>query len=146
MAPDFQLTADDGRTVRLGEFRGQSHVVVFFYPKDDTPGCTAEACSFRDQYEVFREHGAEVLGISGDSVASHQRFRGRHQLPFPILSDPGDKVRSLYGVPSTLGLIPGRVTFVIDRSGRVVHTFSSQFRPAKHVAEALEALQKANAS
>lgn len=140
-APEFQLEDADGRSVSLEDYRGRSNVVVFFYPKDETPGCTAEACAFRDQYEAFRDAGAEVLGISGDSRASHAGFRDRHRLPFPILSDPGDAVRTRFGVPRTLGLIPGRVTYVIDRAGVVRHVFSSQFRPAKHVAEAMEILR-----
>ncbi len=139
-APDFELAEASGETVRLSDFRGRSEVVLFFYPKDDTPGCTAEACSFRDSHDAFRDAGAEVIGISNDSADSHRRFAGRHALPFRLLSDPDGAVRARYGVAKTLGLIPGRVTFVIDREGIVRHSFSSQFRPAKHVAEALAVL------
>ncbi|WP_435016158.1 peroxiredoxin [Tundrisphaera sp. TA3] len=141
LAPDFSLHDADGKPVSLADYRDRSNVVLFFYPKDDTPGCTAEACTFRDQYEAFRDAGAEVIGISADTVGSHRGFADRHRLPFPILSDPGGEVRARYGVPKTLGLIPGRMTFVIDRSGRVRHSFSSQFRPAKHVAEAMAILR-----
>lgn len=141
VAPDFTLADADGASVSLRDFRDRADVVLFFYPKDDTPGCTAEACTFRDQYEAFREAGAEVIGISADSVGSHRGFADRHRLPFPILSDPGGAVRAAYGVPKTLGLIPGRTTYVIDRRGVVRHVFSSQFRPAKHVAEAIEVLR-----
>jgi peroxiredoxin Q/BCP len=125
--------------VRLSDFRGRP-VVVFFYPKDDTPGCTAEACSFRDRYEAFAEAGAEVVGISSDSPESHRRFAARHGLPFLLLSDADGAARSAYGVPRTLGLLPGRVTYVIDAQGVVRHIFNSQFRPARHIEEALGAL------
>jgi peroxiredoxin Q/BCP len=140
-APDFALESGDGSTVRLSDFRGKSEVVLFFYPKDSTPGCTAEACSFRDSHEAFREAGAEVLGISSDSGDSHRTFAGRHRLPFTLLSDPGGAVRARFGVGRTLGLIPGRVTFVIDRDGIIRHAFSSQFRPSRHVDEALAVLR-----
>jgi len=141
VAPDFTLADADGASVSLHDYRDRANVVLFFYPKDDTPGCTAEACTFRDQYEAFREAGAEVIGISADSVGSHRGFADRHRLPFPILSDPHGVVRAAYGVPRTLGLIPGRTTYVIDRGGVVRHVFSSQFRPARHVAEAIEVLR-----
>jgi peroxiredoxin Q/BCP len=117
-------------------------VVLYFYPKDDTPGCTKEACTFRDDYAEFEAAGAAVLGVSGDSSESHRRFAAKHRLPFPLLADPGGKVRRLYGVPATLGLLPGRVTFVIDGAGIVRHVFSSQLNPARHVAEALGVLRK----
>lgn len=140
-APDFALEDASGTTVRLADFRGRAEVVLYFYPKDDTPGCTAEACSFRDSYEAFRDAGAEVIGVSSDAGASHRRFADRHALPFRLLSDPGGAVRARYGVSKTLGLIPGRATFVIDRDGIVRHAFSSQFRPARHVSEALAVLK-----
>lgn len=141
-APDFHLPSAAGGQVSLSDFRGKSAVVLFFYPKDNTPGCTAEACSFRDSYEVFKEHGAEVIGISSDSEGSHQRFARLWKLPFVLLSDPGGEVRALYGVPRTLGLLPGRVTYLIDRQGIVRHVFSSQFQPARHVREMLEQLER----
>jgi len=115
---------------------------LFFYPKDDTPGCTAEACSFRDSYEVFQEAGAEVVGVSSDSEASHRRFASKYKLPFILLSDLGGVVRKFYGVPSTFGLIPGRVTYVIDKEGIVRNIFSSQFTPEQHIVEAIRALQE----
>lgn len=139
-APDFSLRSASGETIRLSDFRGKAEVVLFFYPKDHTPGCTAEACSFRDRHEAFGEAGAVVIGISSDTGESHQRFADRHRLPFLLLSDGDGRVRSLYGVPKTFGLIPGRVTLVIDREGVVRHAFSSQFRPGRHVAEALAVL------
>jgi peroxiredoxin Q/BCP len=141
-APDFSLPDANGEPVRLSSFRG-SPVVVYFYPKDDTPGCTLEACTFRDQYEDFADAGAAVIGISSDSSASHRRFAARHRLPFTLLSDRDGAVRKLYRVPSTLGLLPGRVTFVIDGDGVVRHVFESQLAAARHATEALEALYAA---
>src|SRR4051794_6854340 len=140
-APDFELVAGDGQTVRLGDYRGKSEVVLFFYPKDDSPACTAEACSFRDSYEDFVDAGAVVLGVSSDSEGEHRDFAGKHRLPFPLLTDRDGSLRARYGVPRTLGLIPGRVTYLIDRAGKVRHVYSSQLRPASHVREALVALR-----
>lgn len=111
----------------LAEYRGRP-VVVYFYPKDDTPGCTAEACAFRDQYQDFTQAGAEVIGISSDGPESHAHFAGKHRLPFVLLSDQGGAVRKAYGVSAMLGLLPGRVTFVLDKSGTIRHMFSSQLR------------------
>lgn len=139
-APDFELPSSTGETVRLSDYLGKSEVVLFFYPKDNTPGCTTEACSFRDSHEAFREVGAEVIGISSDSADSHRRFAARFGLPFVLLSDADGALRERYGVPRTLGLFPGRVTYLIDRDGIVRHIFSSQLQPKRHVAEALEVL------
>jgi peroxiredoxin Q/BCP len=141
-APDFTLPKANGEPVRLSDFRGQAEVVLFFYPKDNSPACTAEACSFRDRYEVFRDAGAEVIGISIDSAESHKRFAARFRLPFMLLSDQGGVVRQRYGVTKTLGIFPGRSTFLIDREGIVRHIFSSQFLPTKHVTEALSVLKR----
>ena len=114
-APDFTLSSQAGEQVHLSERLGQRVVVLYFYPKDETPGCTKEACAFRDSHEVFAEAGAEVIGVSSDSVDKHAAFASHHQLPFTLLSDEGGQVRKSYGVPATLGLLPGRVTYVIDR-------------------------------
>jgi peroxiredoxin Q/BCP len=141
-APDFDLPSADGERVGLGQFRGRSEVVLFFYPRDHTPACTAEACAFRDSYEAFREAGAEVIGVSGDSAESHRRFAGRHRLPFRLLSDADGALRARYGVPKTLGVLPGRVTYLIDSRGVVRHIFSSQWQPARHVEEALRVLKQ----
>ena len=138
-APDFSLEDQNGKRVSLADLRGRN-VVVYFYPKDDTPGCTREACTFRDQYADFTDAGAEVFGISSDSPASHRAFAAKHELPFTLLSDPGGKVREAFGVPATLGLLPGRVTYVIDKQGVIRHAFNSQLSPARHVAEALQVL------
>ncbi len=139
-APDFELPDAAGNPVRLSQFRGRSAVVIFFYPKDETTGCTMEACRFRDDYARFKAAGAEVLGISGDSAASHAKFAAKYQLPFTLLSDTGGRVRKLYGVKKTFGILPGRATYTIDREGVVRHVFSSQSQPARHVEEALRAL------
>jgi thioredoxin-dependent peroxiredoxin len=139
-ATDFELPDQNGTLVRLSRFRGQSAVVIFFYPKDDTTGCTKEACGFRDRFEIFRAKGVRILGISSDSTASHQQFAAKFGLPYSPLSDDKGRVRKLYGVRSTFGVIPGRATFVIDRDGLLRNIFASQFQPERHVEEALRAL------
>jgi len=143
-APDFALPASTGDTVRLSELtkaQGRT-VVVFFYPKDDTPGCTVEACGFRDFYYKFAEAGAEVVGISSDSTASHERFANKHKLPMRLLTDSDERVRKLYGVRPLLGILPGRATFVVDRDGKVRHVFVSQLRVVSHVQQALETVRR----
>jgi thioredoxin-dependent peroxiredoxin len=142
VAPEFTLPKADGELVSLADFRGRSDVVLFFYPKDNSPVCTAEACSFRDSYEVFRDAGAEVIGISADSSLSHEQFAARFRLPFVLLSDKGGVVRGRYGVTKTFGIFPGRTTYLIDREGVIRHIFSSQFLPTKHVTEALSVLKR----
>jgi peroxiredoxin Q/BCP len=141
-APDFELESNTGELVRLSGVYAERVVVLFFYPKDDTPGCTAEACLFRDRYSVFAEAGAEVLGVSSDSVASHRRFVHKYELCFRVLSDSARQVRRAYGVKDSVPfLVPGRATFVIDRAGVVRHHFSSQLNPTKHVHEALRVVR-----
>jgi peroxiredoxin Q/BCP len=144
-APDFELPDQNGKPVRLSRFRGVNAVVVYFYPKDDTGGCTLQACRFRDDIARFQAAGAEVLGISDDSSESHRKFASKYNLPFTLLSDKGGVVRKLYGVKKTFGLIPGRVTFVIDRKGIIRRVFSSQSQPARHVDEALAVLAAVSA-
>ncbi len=139
-APDFTLPDQDGAPVSLHDLRGR-WVVVYFYPADDTPGCTAESCSFRDSHEDFVDAGAVVVGISSDSVDSHRRFAAKHQLPFTLLADEGGAVRSAWGVGKTLGILPGRVTYVIDPEGTVRKVFASQFRPKRHIDEALDTIR-----
>jgi thioredoxin-dependent peroxiredoxin len=141
-APDFTLPSQSGEPVRLSDRLGERVVVLYFYPKDDTPGCTAEACAFRDSYEVFAEAGAEVIGVSSDSAGRHATFAGRHNLPFTLLSDHGGRVRKSYGVPALLGLIPGRVTYVIDREGEVRHVFNSMTNIGQHVSDALDVVRQ----
>lgn len=141
-APDFTLPNQEGERVTLFALLRQGPVVLYFYPKDETPGCTVQACAFRDQHQDFLDAGATVVGVSTDSVQSHQAFSSRHALPFILLADADDRVRNLYGVAKTLGLFKGRVTFVIDSSGEVLHTFDSQIQPRRHVAEALQTLAR----
>jgi peroxiredoxin Q/BCP len=141
VAPDFTLPSQSGDMVSLEDFLGHKPVILFFYPKDDTPGCTKQACAFRDNYEEFRKLDAKVIGISSDSVESHESFAARYNLPFTLLSDEGGIVRKLYGVPNTFGLFPGRVTYVIDQEGVVRHVFSSQVEAARHVEEALKTVR-----
>ena len=141
-APDFTLPAQSGEQVRLSDVWKRGPVVLYFYPKDETPGCTTEACTFRDSYEAFKEAGAEVVGVSSDSVTSHESFASKHRLPFILLADAGGKVRKEYGVKATFGILPGRVTYVIDGEGVVRHVFSSQTGVQRHVHEALDALSE----
>ena len=131
-----------GDNVTLSEFLGKKNIVLYFYPKDETAGCTKEACSFRDSYEELTNLGAEVLGVSGQSVESHQSFATHYGLPFILLSDEGNKVRELYGVPSSMGIVPGRVTYIIDKKGVVRHMFNSQTQAKRHVEEAKKTLLK----
>jgi len=141
-APDFTLPAQSGEQVRLSDVWKRGPVVLYFYPKDETPGCTTEACTFRDSYEAFKEAGAEVVGVSSDSVTSHETFASKHRLPFILLADDGGRVRKEYGVKATFGILPGRVTYVIDGEGMVRHVFSSQTGVQRHVHEALDALSE----
>jgi thioredoxin-dependent peroxiredoxin len=140
-APDFTLKTQDGATVRLYDLLAQKPVVLFFYPKDNTPGCTKEACAFRDRYTVFQDMGAEVIGISGDSVSSHRQFAIAHNLPFKLVSDEGNKVRNAFGVPSTLWILPGRVTYMLNQQGTICQIFDSQLNFDGHIEEALKALK-----
>jgi peroxiredoxin Q/BCP len=141
-APDFTLPSQMGDNVTLSEFLGKKNIVLYFYPKDESPGCTKEACSFRDSYAELTNLGAEVLGVSGQSVESHKSFATHYGLPFILLSDQDNKVRKLYGVPSSMGIIPGRVTYIIDKQGVVRHIFSSQTHTQQHVEEAKKTLDE----
>jgi len=141
-APDFTLPSQSGEQVRLYDRLGERVVVLYFYPKDNTPGCTAEACAFRDSHEVFTDAGAEVIGVSSDSSDRHAAFAGRHNLPFTLLSDRGGRVRKSYGVPAVLGVLPGRVTYVIDREGTVRHVFNSMTNIDQHVGDALDVVKR----
>jgi thioredoxin-dependent peroxiredoxin len=142
VAPAVILHLGKGKTALLSDLLCDSVVVLFFYPKDNTAICTKEACSFRDAYEDFVAAGATVVGVSGDSAASHEQFASQHQLPFLLATDANGSLRRAFGVPKTLGLLPGRVTYVIDRQGIVRHVFSGQFAADRHVREALEAVRK----
>ena len=140
-APNVSLQLHDGNVVKLSDFQGKQSVVLFFFPKDNTPVCTTEACSFRDAYPDFESLDAEVIGISSDTPESHQGFAEKHTLPFQLASDPQGELRKAFHVPRTLGILPGRTTFVIDRSGVIRLAFSSQFSAAKHVKKAKETLK-----
>jgi peroxiredoxin Q/BCP len=138
-APLIDLPDQQGTQRRSDQLTGQA-LVLFFYPKDDTPGCTMEACAFRDSYADIQALGAVVWGVSGDNADSHQRFATRHNLPFPLLVDKGNRLRQAFGVPSVLGLLPGRVTYVIDGEGVIRHVFNNLLDGPAHRREALEAL------
>lgn len=143
-APDFTLPNQLGEMVSLKDFIGKKIIVLYFYPKDFSSGCTAEACAFRDSYEVFKDSGAEVIGVSSQSVDSHKRFALTNSLPFILLSDADGKIRKLYGATSMFGLMAGRVTYIIDKKGIVRHVFSSQLNPTKHIEEALRIIKELN--
>lgn len=138
--PEATLQGETG-PVKLRDRIGKP-LVVYFYPKDETYGCTKEACSFRDQYEDFTAAGADVIGISRDDAASHASFKSHHRLPFTLLSDPDGSVAKAFGVKSAFGVLPGRVTFVFDKAGKVRHRFDSQIRFGRHVEEALAVVKQ----
>jgi peroxiredoxin Q/BCP len=139
-APDFSGTTQDGSTIYLSDFLAKRVVVLFFYPRDGTPICTKEACSFRDSYRQFVDAGAEVVGVSSDSAETHRDFAHQHDLPFHLISDADGSLRKAFGVPRTLGLLPGRVTYVIDKDGIVRLIFAAQFASEEHVRQALKAV------
>ena len=144
-APVFSLQDQDGNTLDLAEHIGRNAIVLYFYPKDFTSGCTMEAHEFRDMHEKFQQGGAEVIGVSADDVKTHKEFAVEHELPFRLLSDPDNKVRELYGAWG-LGHTVGRVTFLIDKQGIIRMVFSSQLQPRKHIEEGLKALAEINRS
>ncbi|MEX0671150.1 MAG: peroxiredoxin [Pirellulales bacterium] len=138
--PDFTAVLQDGTTFDSSSVVGKKWLVLFFYPKDNTPVCTKEACAFRDSYARFVDAGAEVIGVSSDSAASHARFAAKHRLPFPIIADSDRSLRRLFGVPNTLAIFPGRVTYVIDREGIVRLAHSAMLASDEHVTRALAAV------
>ncbi len=140
-APTIRAEAHSGQVFDSAELRGRQTLVVYFYPKDETPGCTTQACGFRDAYEEFVRAGALVVGVSGDTLERHRRFVADRRLPFLLLSDADGALRRAFGVPKTWGIFPGRVTYVIDRQGIVRHVFNSQFHADRHIAEALRVVQ-----
>ncbi len=144
-APLIALQDQNGVERRSDQLAGKS-LVLFFYPKDDTPGCTMEACAFRDSYADLQALGAEVWGVSGDNAGSHQRFASRHNLPYPLLVDQNNQLRKAFGVPGVLGLLPGRVTYVIDGDGVVRHVFNNLLDGPAHRREALECLKRLQAA
>jgi len=144
-APDFTLPNQSGEMVSLKDLIGKKVIVLYFYPKDFSVGCTAEACAFRDSYEVFKDAGAEVIGVSSQSVNSHERFSTANKLPFILLSDEEGIAKKLYGASSAFGLIAGRVTYVIDKKRIIRRIFSSQLNPTKHIEEALRVVKEISA-
>jgi peroxiredoxin Q/BCP len=140
--PDFTLSDASGAQVTRDALLGKGPVVLYFYPKDETKGCTMQACAFRDQYTVFTDAGAEVVGVSSDSAELHQAFTDHHDLPFVLLADPDNSLRRAFGVPKSLGLVPGRVTYVTDKSGVVHHMVDSQLDVLTHISEALDVVKR----
>ncbi len=139
--PDFSLFDQEGKSRTSQQCKGKK-LVLFFYPKDDTPGCTAEACGFRDKYDLFELFGTVVWGVSNDNQLSHQRFAEKNKLPFPILSDEKNSLRKKFGVQKVLGLLDGRVTYLIDSGGIIRHVFNDLFNSTKHVTTALQILEQ----
>lgn len=139
-APVFTAVLQDGSTFDASSLIGKKWLVLFFYPKDDTPVCTKEACAFRDSYARFVDAGAEVVGVSSDTAASHAKFAAKYRLPFPIIADSDRALRRLFGVPNTLAILPGRVTYVIDREGVVRLVYSAMLASDEHVSRALAAI------
>lgn len=137
--PDFSLRNQCNEFINCSDLIGEKILIIFFYPKDETRGCTKEVCSFRDHYENFKDLGCEVLGISSDSVESHKNFSQKHHLSYSLLSDPDKKLRKAFGVPANLfGLIPGRVTYIIDKKGIIRGMYNSLTDPLGHIDKAIE--------
>jgi peroxiredoxin Q/BCP len=140
--PHFSLTDQNGKDFKIENLFTKKIIVIYFYPKDETAGCTKQACAFRDHFQDFQDAGAEVIGISSDNEESHGSFADHHKLPFILLSDTGNKIRSQFGVPTDLlGLLPGRVTYIIDKQGIIKYIFNSQIRINKHISESLRILK-----
>ncbi|GAA4040153.1 peroxiredoxin [Flavobacterium chungnamense] len=139
--PSFSAKDTNGNIFNSQDYIGKQPLVIYFYPKDDTPGCTAQACSFRDNYQEFKDLGAEVIGISSDTITSHLKFKSKFNLPFILLSDNDKKLRKLFGVQNNLFIIPGRETFVIDKQGMVIMVFNSMSSEI-HITKALKVLKK----
>lgn len=137
--PDFETVTDNGEKFKISDHLGKTNIVLYFYPKDNTPGCTAEACSFRDNWNRVSEFDVEVYGVSSDSQLSHSGFKEKHKLPFTLLTDETKKIRQLFGATSLL--IPPRITFVIDKKGLIRHVYNSQIKPGNHVEEVISALK-----
>jgi peroxiredoxin Q/BCP len=140
--PIFKLINQNGAVFDIENHIGKQPMVIYFYPKDNTSGCTKEACKFRDEFEYFTDIDALVIGISSDSVESHKQFEKKYNLPFILLSDKNKQVRKLFGVPNSIGFIPGRVTYIINKFGKIIYIFSSMTNAEKHITEAKKALKR----
>ncbi|MDA0196574.1 MAG: peroxiredoxin [Bacteroidetes bacterium] len=140
--PHFILPDENENPVNISDYIGEEPIIVFFYPKDDTPGCIVEACSFRDNYDEFKLKGVMIFGISSDDYRSHLNFKKKYSLPFPLLSDEDLAVHKMFGVTKTLGIFPGRKTYIADWKGFVRNIFNSQLFPKRHVSEALNAINR----
>ena len=139
IVPSFSLPDQDGKMINITDYIGRKKLVIFFYPRDGSHFCTKEACYFRDLSQTFDEVNAVIFGISGQSIENHKKFASQYRLDYPILSDEGNEVRKLFGVPANaFGLIDGRVTYVANQEGKIVHIFNSQLHPERHVDEALK--------
>ena len=139
--PDFSLKNQNGEMININDYIGSKHVIIYFYPKDNTPGCTKEACSFRDAMQELNTLDCAVFGISADSVASHKKFADQFRLSFNLLSDVGNTVRKSFKVPANLfGLIPGRVTYIVNKEGKIVHIINNQMNPDKHIEETIKTI------
>lgn len=145
-APDFEAQLDSGDTFRLRDHKGQKNVVLYFYPKDFTPGCTREACAFRDNYSDVEQHNAVIIGVSTDSADSHRAFRERHDLQFPLIPDPEKRVVKLYDADGFLGITTARITYVIDKEGTIRGALRHDFAIGRHLPEVLDTLQSINAA
>ncbi len=143
-APQFTATAHTGQQVALADYLGKQVVVLYFYPRDGTPLCTAEACAFRDAYADFVAAGAVVIGVSVNSIERHRQFAAQRRLPFLLVSDEDRGLQKAFGVPSLLGFLPGRTTYVIDKEGVVRHVFTSHFSADRHIDEALRVVRDLN--
>lgn len=141
-APDFLLKNQYGQTVSLSDYAGKKNVVLFFYPKDETPGCTKEACTFRDNYEILQELGAEVIGINNDNTSSHKSFADKNNLSYQLVSDEEGITRKAYGVNAIYFFLPERTSFVIGKDGMIKHIYQGNENPEQHVKEALSALKE----
>ena len=145
--PTFSLKNQNGEMINIKDFIGSKHVIIYFYPKDNTPGCTKEACSFRDAMQDLNNLDCEVFGISADSVASHKKFADQFRLTFHLLSDIGNTVRKSFKVPANLfGLIPGRVTYIVNKEGKIVHIINNQMNPDKHIEETIKTITSITAN
>jgi peroxiredoxin Q/BCP len=141
--PDFSLKDENNNDFILSENLNDKHLVIYFYPKDETPGCTKQACHFRDNYEEFLKYDCKVIGISGDTVQSHANFKDNNNLPFTLLADENNDLRNKIGIPKDfLGLVPGRCTFLVKKTGEIIFTFHSSMNMKSHIDEALSTLKK----